>query len=221
MSQRFACRARRPDSRVSDWNEQFVPMSRSISTRIEQWFHQHADGDFVCEEPRAAYRVQAPANARARVIFSTKPSTIGHAIAASEDSQQIGLIGRYGLPAERDLTWIRALVGTRRLLFLGDLDPADLMIFGWLRSRLRPAQVHFLGISDDLLKRIGARSTKRNTISLTPTELAAREVLPKVVPDLQKLIGPTCCALQASGRKLELEAILDALRKSPEVLTGH
>lgn len=195
-------------------------MNDSTSARIAQWFLEHADGDFVCEEPRAAYRVQTPANARARVIFTTKPTTFGHAIAASDTSQQIGFIGRGGLPSDRDLTWIRALVGNRKLLFLGDLAPADLMIFAWLRSQLSDTRVNFLGISDALLKRVRARPPKRHTIALTPTELAAWEVLPSIVPDLSKLIGQSCGTLLASGRKLELEAILDALRKSPEVLTG-
>ncbi|MBX9789041.1 MAG: hypothetical protein K2Y37_09020 [Pirellulales bacterium] len=196
-------------------------MSRSIATKIEQWF-QHADGDddFVCAEPRAPYAVLTPGGARARVIFTTKPSTLGYALAASDNNQHIGLIGRYGLPSGRDLGWISALIGARKLLFLGDLDPPDLMIFAWLRSRLRPAKVRFLGISDELLKRIEARPTERNTIVLTPTELAAREVLPSVLPDLQQLIGPTCVTLLASGRKLELEATLGALQKSPEVFSS-
>lgn len=195
-------------------------MNDSISATIAQWFRENSDGDFACEEPRGAYVVSTPANTRVPVLFTTKPRTILHAIAASEDSQQIGLVGRYGLPAERDLTWIRALVGNRKLLFLGDLDPADLMVFAWLRSRLHPAMVRFLGISDDLLKRIATRANEQNTIALSPTELAAREVLPSVVPDLPKLIGPTCDDLLANGRKLELEAVLEALRKSLEVLTG-
>ncbi len=195
-------------------------MKVNLTRTIEAWFEQHSDGEFGCEEPGPAYWVQTPASARARVIFTTKPSTIGRAIAASENNQMLGLIGRYGLPNGRDLGWIRALIGARKLLFLGDLDPPDLMIFAWLRSRFRPARVRFLGISDDLLKRIGARPTERNTIALTPTELAAWQMLPSVMPDLQKLIGPSCVTLLASGRKLELEATLGALQKSPEVFSG-
>ena len=37
------------------------------------------------------------------------------------------------------------------LLFLGDMDPADLMIFAWLREFLRPKSIVHLGVNDQYI----------------------------------------------------------------------
>ncbi|MGD9644967.1 MAG: hypothetical protein AB7U73_04590 [Pirellulales bacterium] len=192
-------------------------MKLRLVQTIEAWFQQHADGDFVCDEPRAAYVVQSPVGSRVPVVFTTKPATVRHAIAADK-VQPLGVVGRYGLPHRRDLAWIRELVGRRPLLFLGDLDPSDLMVFAWLRARLAPKRVRHLGVNDTLLQRVDARLTIRNTIALAPTELAACELLPELLEDLPTLIGPGCSELLFGGRKMELEAITRFLQRSPDVL---
>ena len=60
------------------------------------------------------------------------------AIHESGLSESYGMVGRYGLPNKADLAWIRKVIGKQPLLFLGDMDPVDLMVFVWLRaSRVR------------------------------------------------------------------------------------
>lgn len=70
------------------------------------------------------------------------------------------MIGRYGLPNQDDVHWLSALVGSRGLLFLGDMDPVDLMIFAWLRGHLRRSHIEYLGVSDAFLSLLKMRVTR-------------------------------------------------------------
>ena len=69
-----------------------------------------------------------------RVLFTTKPAIVSTVIEKCDAARDFGMIGRYGLPSVADLPWIRTMVGSRELFFLGDMDPVDLMVFAWLRQ---------------------------------------------------------------------------------------
>ena len=123
----------------------------------------------------------------------------------------IGLICRSGLPHAKDAGWIRNLLGGRRLVFLGDMDPVDLMVFAWWRASLDSGQVAYLGISDHYLDRLEVEIPEEYLISLAPCEQRSMPVLDAVCPDYRAVVGPDCAALLDGGRKIELEAVASRL----------
>lgn len=99
----------------------------------------------------------------------------------------------------------------RPIFFVGDLDPIGLTRFADLRSRGVP--VKYLGIDDRWLQlcRKHVRplgSTKGEKSISTPLDEDGLEHLAlvnRLLPDLEKLIGPESSAFLQSGRRLELE----------------
>ncbi len=187
-------------------------MKRDSVALIEEWFAglRDVDGDFVCYERDWPFSVIGPAGSNGRVIFTTKPRPLSAAMEECAAIKQFGLIGRYGLPRKGDLGWIRKVVGSREILFLGDMDPPDLMIFAWLRARLHPKRVTHLGISDAYLAAADCIVSDSFTIPLSTSEQRSLVVLKKVLPDLRKILGPECHGLLAKHRKVELEAVVSA-----------
>ena len=116
---------------------------------------------------------------------------------------------RHGLPSEADASWLAATAGWRRLLFLGDADPADLLIYAWLRERAclqKNLAIEYCGLSDTLLQKCGVPFENRLTIEMKPSELAAMPLIAEHLGDLTALLGPWCAGLLAAGHKIELEA---------------
>jgi len=105
-------------------------MERDSTTLIENWFAERdGDGEFV-RLPRAfPYSVIGPSNSESgSLLFTSKP----HAVeAAFRDEAPVGLamVGRYGLPHPADVDWIRGMAPTSGIMFLGDMDPVDLLVF--------------------------------------------------------------------------------------------
>ena len=126
-------------------------MGETVTNAIEAWFAENRDGEFISGEDAGTYSVIGAATECGRIIYATKPSLAASAIEGCPRCSQFGMIARCGLPGEADLRWIRTVVGKAELWFLGDMDPADLMIFAWLRRRLRPKRIKYLGISDAYL----------------------------------------------------------------------
>jgi hypothetical protein len=188
---------------------------------IEAWFAEHDDGEFG-ELPRCApFMVVGPRGPNPRVLYATKPHIIELALEEHYHGKQLGLVGRSGLLKEHDLRCIRQVIGQGEVLFIGDLDPVDLMVFSWLRTRLRPIPVRHLGINDPFLALVQPFDAESVAFALAPSELAALSVLQTILPDLAELLGPQCARILASGRKLELDAIV-SLRQtaSPIVLAA-
>lgn len=110
-------------------------MQSNTATLIEAWFTEHnQDGEFVWDGRAVPYSIVGPSSHVERMVLTTKPLIVS--IAIGKASERVGMIGRYGLPQVSDLSWIRSIVGQRPLLFLGDMDPVDLMVFAWLRIHL-------------------------------------------------------------------------------------
>ncbi len=123
-----------------------------MADEIRQWFVDHEDGNFaVPPHDHPYFMVPAPAGANC-VIYTTKPQSMLAALCHNGVEVPCGVIGRYGLPAEADMDDLKALVGNRRFMFVGDADPCDLLIFAWLRAR---ADISFRGLSDLLYDRCG------------------------------------------------------------------
>src|SRR5688572_28466064 len=120
-------------------------MNNESSKLIESWFRVHNDGEFLLAEG-TPYSVVPPSTADSTIIWTTKRHSVEPAFVNSLVSSRFGLIARYGLPNACDIASLRSFLGQRRVLFLGDLDPDDLLIFTWLRAEFEPAKIEYLGI---------------------------------------------------------------------------
>src|SRR5688500_5768992 len=118
---------------------------------IEQFFTEAAGGEFGANAREYPYRVIGPKESDERVLFSTKCGCFIEGLDEFCSLQGVGLIFRYGLLHRDDLPWISRIVGERELLFLGDLDPTDLLFFAWLRANLSPKKIAHFGVNDALL----------------------------------------------------------------------
>ena len=186
-------------------------MGNEATRLIEKWFADHADdGEFAYTARAAAYTVIGPSAPAGRIVIATKPGPVGSAIHESVDSASLGMIGRYGLPGDADIHWIRKVVANHQLFFLGDMDPADLMIFCWLRARLRPKRVVHLGVSDSYLTELQVQLPESFILRCSPSEQKSHPLLDKVFPDLRATVGPKCARLLKRGLKIELEAVVSA-----------
>jgi hypothetical protein len=74
--------------------------------------------------------------------------------------------------------WLHDAANGRRIGFLGDCDPPDLLTFAYLKSRL--------------VEKLGINAQESMMIPLAESELDAAEVMDQVLPDLPSLIGPMC-----------------------------
>jgi hypothetical protein len=190
---------------------------------IEDWFTtgRKADGEFVRYDRDYAYQFIPPARRSAPIVYTTKTNAFAAGTAKGWADQTFGSIGRYGLPNRADVVAIRRLVGEHKLFFLGDLDPQDLLIFAWLRARLHPKQIQFLGISDRYLDQLKLALPDTFHIRLSRSERRSMTLLNGVFPDLEQLIGKRCHALLAGGRKTELEAVVSALAGTVSILPSN
>ncbi|MEM8944585.1 MAG: hypothetical protein AAGD11_05315 [Planctomycetota bacterium] len=129
-----------------------------------------------------------------------------------DGKQSFGAIMRSGLPLDEDMSWIGAQVSSRRLLFFGDADPVDLLIFAWLREHL---SVTYAGLSDDLLRKCEVDLRDNFTIQLTEPEVSALQLVEACLGDVHSYIGGWCTDLLLSGRKVELEALFSFATCTP------
>jgi len=185
-------------------------MEHESAKRIEQWFAQHdGDGEFACARRSHPYSVIGPPVDGGQIILTTKPSLVSTAIDSGKAfSAEFGMVGRYGLPDEADLPWICQLAGTRELLFLGDMDPVDLLVFAWLRARLHPREIKHLGVNDGFLMELGIRPAEPRLIPCSVSERESLDFLQEVVPQIREMVGDDCNRVLERGEKIELEAII-------------
>lgn len=188
-----------------------------MTDETRQWFADHEDGNFavpLLDHPYAV--VLAPAKARC-VLYTTKPQAMLAALCRHGFEVPCDVIGRYGLPFEADVNDLEALVGNRRLAFVGDADPCDLLIFGWLRSRI---DISFRGVNDLLYERCHATLDERLTIAQSDAESAAMPLVARCVPDYASLLGSKCAGVLASGRKVEVESFVTSAVPQPRALAN-
>lgn len=179
------------------------PMTHTPIDKITAWFNDHDDGEFARPSRTHPFKVIGPTPSTQTILYTTKPQCI----LVPEDYETelaTGLIGRYGLPNEDDVAWLRVLAENRVVCFVGDADPVDLLVFTWLRSRIN---AKYAGVSDLLLTNIGVSWNDRVTIPLSESESEALALLADLCPDFRLLLGPQSAALFDRGRKLELEAV--------------
>lgn len=185
--------------------------------RIEDWFAaNNFDGAFHRSADDAP-RITNLSSRAAHVIYTTKWASLGAAVARSGKPERFALISCCGLPFGEHLEEVRARLGGRKLHFFGDLDPPALMIFAWLRECLGADLTH-AAINDRFLIALDRPIPASYCINLEPSERQAFALMPAFLPDLSNVVGPTCHALLASGRKIELEAAVSSQRSAEFVL---
>src|SRR5690348_10739177 len=105
-------------------------MQSDSSKRIETWFRSHNGGEF-CGGERWSYMVIPPPASEGTIIWTTKEHSVGSALCNAPESANLGMVARYGLPRAADVPHLLNFIGQQRLLFLGDMDPDDLLIYTW------------------------------------------------------------------------------------------
>jgi len=189
-------------------------MGSNLTKLIQAWFLEHdSDGEFLTGTRAYPYSVIGSGGAAGRVIFTTKPNVVSAVMHERDAPPNLGMVGRYGLPNKADLGWIRKVIGQQSLLFLGDMDPVDLMVFAWLRASLRPKHVTYLGVNDTFLKSLRFSSTKSISSPCTASEQEAIALLRKVLPDLRETVGQKHAEMLERGHKIELDVIVSKKRK--------
>lgn len=189
-------------------------MGLDVLNAIDDWFVRVGDeNEFVRCQRAGAYAVVGPTKTESKpiYIYATKPSCVLAAKRKYLEFDELGLISRSGLPRLEDVSWLRDMLGEHELIFLGDMDPVDLMVFAWLREYLKQAQVTYLGISDTYLNQLQVELPQAFIMLCAPSEQTSLSFLEAVFPDFREVVGANCAGLLADGRKIELEAIATAL----------
>ena len=178
---------------------------KDTASEISKWFTEYGSDELVRLPVTHPYSVTVPSPETRCVLYTTKPMSVAHALEDGLPSMQV--IGRTGLPNEDDAEWLRTLAGDRIVLFLGDADPADLLVFAWLRSQM---PISHVGVSDLLAQKLGVRLEHSLSIALADEEKTALSLLANLCPEYRWLVGPHCAAFLDQGRKIEIEAVINS-----------
>ena len=182
-----------------------------VALAIENWFAEHdGDGELTRQARAVPHLTVPPADRDARIIFSTKPTSLATAVGEWQGAEGFGLIGRYGLPRAADTQWLADIARQHAILFLWDCDPADLMVFAWLRAQLPSGRITFVGVSDEFLRLLEIEVNDSLCIACSESEHVAVPFLEQVFPGFRELIGTECARRLDGGRKIELEAVVSA-----------
>lgn len=186
--------------------------------RVRNWFVDHdGDGDFAISPQDHPFSVVPPASTSPCILYTTKPRSVLVPFSHTSLGFPCGFIGRYGLPDDRDLDWLRFTAQGRALIYLGDADPPDLLVFAWLRAHLR---VLYRGLNDSLLAECGVALRDQISISQSGSEMAAMPLVRECLPDLGDLLGGECTAILNSGRKIEVEAMISFATAGPSAIVN-
>jgi hypothetical protein len=179
--------------------------SQNRIDEIEAWFHANEDGEFaIAPSDYLSIRIGNATTART-IVYTTKHRCLSRIRNLQRMQEPMAILGRYGLPANDDLTFVCGSSPNR--IFVGDCDPPDILVFTWLREHL-PIAWH--GVNDDFLKSHGISNLDRIQIPLSASELESVSMLPKLCPDYRELLGNYCSSVIDAGFKIELEgAIID------------
>jgi len=178
-------------------------MLDNSADRIARHFAQESDGELFRLPRLHPYSVTAPTDTTRSIIYTTKPALLLGVLERGQEPVPFAVVGRAGLPNDDDVTWLRSLAQARPMAFLGDADPADLLVYTWLRAQI---DVEFRGLSDSLLDKPGVSLNSELAIPFADSESRAAALLDAHCPDHETLIGPRLATLMRSGQKLELEA---------------
>lgn len=183
--------------------------------RIAAWFEKRdGDGEFVRNAdliPRANLDAVTDAS---RIIYTTKPRLFAAELPRVEAPLHRSVIGRYGLPTADDLRRISEIAADATIVFLGDLDPPDLLIYAWLRGHLHPRKITHAGVNDRLLAALRIVVIDSMLVPAAPSEIDSLAFLKDAFPNCVDATGVACAQIIQRGFKLELEALVSARNAS-------
>lgn len=185
--------------------------------RIRRWFVDHQDGenaDFLVPPPGCTYSVIPPISRSQGILYTSKPHEVLF-LCSQVDALPFGVIGRWGLPHETELDWLKSMTEDRPLCFVGDADPCDLLIFAWLKQHM---EISFRGINDRLLDTCGVSLSDPITIPQSAVELTSMQLVIESLPELEDLLGCNCLELVKSGEKIECEVLSSFAKAEPDVV---
>jgi len=177
---------------------------------IEDFFADHSGIEFGAAVRRYPYQVIAPHEHDANIIFATKWGCLSSGLAECGPPEGAGVITRYGLPHADDVSSLASIIGNRRVFFLGDLDPTDLLIYLWLQSKLEGVSFAHFGVNDCFLSDLEVTIPPSYRIKLDESEITAVALLQALWPDCEMALGPVCSKLLKDGWKIEQEAVITA-----------
>ena len=188
--------------------------AREVSEKIEEAFSQlSGDGAFLAADRSAPYQFLSPHSEIANaIVVARKSNVILNAMKSPWLKDRPGFIGRASLPHRSDFVWSHSFLLEYRLFFLGDLSPADLMYFAWIRANCKCAALKYLGISDHYLGEIGIKFSDSITHAMTAAERGAMAVLEEVFPDWQVQTGRNCADVMLASLRIDLDGITARLK---------
>ncbi len=174
--------------------------------QIESWFHEHQDGEFgILPADHASLRV-GDSQTASTVVYTTKPHCLSLIARIPTLAQPVAGIGRSGLPLRSDAHFLGNQSDPRAsLLFLGDADPPDLLVFAWLREHVA---IRWFGVSDSFLRLCGNLGNREILIKSADSEKSTVLRLPDLCPDYRELLGDYCSSALDRGSKIELEGAM-------------
>ncbi len=175
---------------------------------IESWFSSHDDSEFVVMPADYSSTLIGNFATAQTILYTTKQHCLPRIKSLSQFPGPIATLARYGLPLVDDLPLLRQ--SSQSLIFIGDCDPPDLMIFAWLREHL-PIVWH--GVSDAFLMTHGTYQNSCIHIGMGEMERSACQYLPDFFPDFRDVVGPYCAGLLDDGFKIEVEGAIVELKR--------
>jgi len=164
------------------------------------------DGNLFAPSVENPYKIFNVTSEPRMVVYCTKPDSAFRVFQKAIDAHEVTLLGRYGLPNERDLNWLLQTIYGRQCIFIGDADPQDVLVFTWLRTYF---PLRWIGVSDAFLDSMKTFLTDNLTIELSRIEKEAAREIPALCPDFKELLGPNCGVLFDANKKLELEGAMN------------
>lgn len=193
----------------------------------------HVEGPL--DDPRAPLTAFLERTHAKRILLVTKEAMVRHWIRKDLLPSSTAVFSLHGPASGRHCALLKHQADERGLplLFYGDLDPMDLTTFGTLRAGgtkwdFDPStaiKAVYRGIDDSILSLVEqnlgwsrrSRSSHRSgpssfsilrpfTTRMVPDERRHLEVIEKLMPDLEEIVGPRCIHLLRHGWKLEVEA---------------
>lgn len=185
-----------------------------MSCDIVAWFNEHEGEDDVTNSYRtSAFRVIPPINDSETILYCAKSEYIERICWKISQDFSVPIVGRYGLPSETDVIWLRSWLGDRPIYFIGDADPSDLLTYAWLRKRM---PISYLGISDALLDQFGVPWGENLRVGLPTAVMSAMPLIEQELPDLAELIGERTYQFLLSGKMTDVVLLSTFATASPE-----
>jgi len=159
----------------------------------------------------------------APIVCVTKPTVSEFLIAQLSPKTRPTVVICSSVPTAESCRVLQSLAdsGLGSVLFLGDLDPTDLVIYfalatGGLVGKRHPVRVEYGGIDDDWLAFAAGnfrpdRKEKLEDFVAQPMDKAETRVWACLATqlDVQRLVGSRCAQVLGRGQRIEIEAFMN------------